>query len=62
LCLVESRVRLALEETGDLISSMLDVVVVLHEDCRLVSDTRGQVVDDAMVVLNVAKACHIDES
>ena len=41
LRLVESRMRLALEEAGDLIRPMLDVVVVLHEYRRLVTDTRG---------------------
>jgi hypothetical protein len=51
-----------LEETGDLVSPMLDVVVVLHQDCGLVSDTRGQVIDGAVVVLNVSEACHVDAS
>src|ERR1700733_8467161 len=62
LCLIERRVRLALEETGDLVSPVFDVVVVVHQDCRVVSDARGQVVDNAVVVLDVANTYHDAES
>jgi hypothetical protein len=51
--------RLALKEAGDLVGSVLNVVVVLHQHRRVIRNSRTQIVDDAVVILYVAHACHV---
>jgi hypothetical protein len=53
---IKSRMRLTLEEAADLIRSVLDIVVVLHQNRSIVSDSGGEVVDGTVVVLDVAHA------